>query len=63
MGTSKYGYKFDARVVKAANMIEDNFPDRCLCCYKENSNPRFRTLILLRRLSFPWILNEIFYGC
>jgi len=29
------GYKFDARVAKAAKMIEENCPERCPCCYKK----------------------------
>jgi len=36
---SKCGYIFDARVVKAANMIEEDCPERCPCCYRKNSNP------------------------
>ena len=34
---TRCGYKFDTRVVKATNMIEDDCPE---CCpyYRENSN-------------------------
>jgi len=37
---SRCGYKFDTRVAKAANMIEDDCPERCPYCYRETSNPR-----------------------
>ncbi|KAG4092974.1 hypothetical protein H8356DRAFT_1338097 [Neocallimastix lanati (nom. inval.)] len=37
---TRYGYKFNARVVKAANRNEDDCPDRCPCYIRENSNPR-----------------------
>jgi hypothetical protein len=29
---ARYGYKFDVRVSKATNMIEDDCPKRCPCC-------------------------------
>jgi len=25
---------------KLANVIEEDCPERCLCCYRKNSNPR-----------------------
>ena len=25
---------------KAAKMIEDDYPERCPCCYRKNSNPQ-----------------------
>jgi len=34
------GYKFGARVAKAAKMIEEDCPERYPCCYRINSNPR-----------------------
>ena len=40
MSTSRCGYKFDARVAKAAKMIEEECPERCPCCYRIYSNPR-----------------------
>ena len=37
---ARCGYKFDARVAKAAKMIEEDCPERCPCCYRKNGNPR-----------------------
>ena len=32
---TRCGYKFDARVAKAANMNEEDYPERCPCCYRK----------------------------
>jgi len=32
---ARCGYKFDARVAKAANMIEEDCPERCSYCYRK----------------------------
>jgi len=29
---TRCGYKFDVHASKAANMTEDNYPERCPCC-------------------------------
>jgi len=42
---ARCGYKFDACVVKAAKMIEEDYPERCPCCYRKNSNPRLEHLV------------------
>jgi len=33
-------YKFDDRIIKTTNMIEDGYSERCSCCYWKNSYPR-----------------------
>jgi len=45
------GYKFDARVAKAANMTEDNCQERCPCCYRK------KIVIIDWNIGF---LNDIF---
>jgi len=30
---ARCGYKFNASVAKATNMIEDDYPEQCPCCY------------------------------
>jgi len=37
---ARYGYKFDARFAKVDNKIEDDYPERFSCCYREYSNPQ-----------------------
>jgi len=63
-------YKFDARVAKAAKMIEEDCSERCPCCYRKNSNPRlehwFSKCYLFREFRVKYfkdieILYEIFY--
>jgi len=39
---ARCGYKFNARVDKAANIIEDKCPECCPCCYIENENPQLK---------------------
>jgi len=67
---ARCGYKFDARLAKAAKMIEENCPERCSCCYRKNSNPRlehwFSKCYLFREFRMKYfkdieILYEIFY--
>jgi len=57
---------FDARVAKAAKMIEEDCPERCLCCYRENSNPRlehwFSKYHLFPEFQMKYFKdNEVFY--
>jgi len=58
---ARYGYKFDARVAKAANMFENDCPERCPCCYKENSNPRlehwFSKCYLFREFRMKYFMD------
>jgi len=35
-------YIYVVRVAKAANIIEDDCPERCPCCGRENINPRLK---------------------
>jgi len=67
---ARCGYKFDARVAKAAKMIEEDCPERCPCCYRINSNPRleywFSKCYLFLEFRMKYfkdieILYEIFY--
>jgi len=67
---ARCGYKFDARVAKAAKMIEEDCPERCPCCYRKNSNPRlehwFSKCYLFREFQMKYfkdieILYEKFY--
>jgi len=63
---ARYGYKFDARVAKAAKMIEEDCPERCPCCYRKNSNPRlehwFSKCYLFREFRMKYFKDiEIFY--
>jgi hypothetical protein len=34
------GSKFNARIVKTVNRIEDHCPERCPYCYRKNNNPQ-----------------------
>jgi len=63
---ARYGYKFVARVAKAAKMIEEDCPERCPCCYRKNSNPRlehwFSKCYLFREFRMKYFKDiEIFY--
>jgi len=39
------GYKFDARVAKATNTVEDDCQERCPCCYRLDWNIFFLNVI------------------
>ena len=67
---SRCGYKFDARVAKAAKMIEEDCPERCPCCHRKSSNSRlnhwFSKCYLFREFRMKYfmdieIIYEIFY--
>ena len=50
---ARCGYKFDARVAKAAKIIEEDCPERCPCCYRKK-----KIVILDWNIGF---LNAIFF--
>ncbi|KAG4089081.1 hypothetical protein H8356DRAFT_1432309 [Neocallimastix lanati (nom. inval.)] len=66
----KTKYKFDARVAKAAKVIEEDCPERCPHCYRKNNSPLlehwFSICYLFREFQMKYfkdieILYEIFY--
>ena len=63
---SRCGNKFNACVAKAANMIEDDYQERCPCYYKKNSNPRlehwFLKCYLFRKFRMKYFKDiEVLY--